>query len=319
MNIAYDAHTWNTAAPALASVPKIVAACIYAEASTSSSLSSSTIPAVRHLAGKSSEKLPRSSSLTAYDYPSVKSSLFATPFSAQFNYAAEAVSHTRNLTLLKREMGGPHFDLEAIWDEHTYYEFEVRDVPKTMATMVQEPYVNHIPTVSPLEHNLRRISLTQTLQMTGGIGRTRLTDFYANHFVFQNPADTELELISRTVGIDRVVDEFLYKFTHDAVIDWLCPGIPPTGKYVELPFTAVVNIRGDRLYHEHIAWDQAGLLRQLGILPDSLPLPAWLADGATGKALKLPVAGKEAAEKMRDKNAVESNELFQCGIVDGGS
>lgn len=72
-----------------------------------------------------------------------------------------------------------------------------------MATMVQEPYVNHVPT------------------LTGGIGRVKLTDFYRNHFIFNNPDDTALELVSRTVGIDRVIDEFIFNFTHDKVIDWL--------------------------------------------------------------------------------------------------
>lgn len=59
------------------------------------------------------------------------------------------------------------------------------------------------------------------MQLTGGIGRDRLSYFYQNHFVFNNPEDAELELISRTVGIDRVIDEFIYKFTHDTQIDWL--------------------------------------------------------------------------------------------------
>lgn len=57
--------------------------------------------------------------------------------------------------------------------------------------------------------------------MTGGIGRERLSNFYRTHFIFQNADDTELELISRTIGIDRVIDEFIYKCTHDKAIDWL--------------------------------------------------------------------------------------------------
>lgn len=93
-----------------------------------------------------------------------------------------------------------------------------------MNTMVAEPYVNHIPTVS--QRDRKRLRLTRILtcfiwQITGGIGRKALTEFYRDHFIFSNPKDTELELISRTVGIDRVVDEFIYKFTHDMVIDWL--------------------------------------------------------------------------------------------------
>lgn len=148
-----------------------------------------------------------------------------------------------------------------------------------------------------------------------------MTDFYTNHFVFSNPKDTELELISRTVGIDRVVDEFIYKFTHDMMVDWLFPGVPPTFKYVEIPMMAVVNIRGDRLYHEHITWDQGTALKQIGILPERLPLlvngsaaetnGAAATSGSTKFNVVLPVAGKDTVAKMRDKNSVESNQMFQ--------
>jgi len=172
-----------------------------------------------------------------------------------------------------------------------------------MSTMVQEPYVNHVPT------------------MTGGIGRSNLTTFYRNNFIFNNSDDTELELTSRTIGIDRVVDEFLFKFTHDKELDWLFPGVPPTHKYLELPLCAVVNIRGDRLYHEHIAWDQAGALKQLGLLPEFLPFPYPLPDGRTASPgqefyYQLPVAGIEAAEKMRDRGSVLSNQMFKYKIIE---
>ena len=216
------------------------------------------------------------------------------PFQPGFHYATEAVSHTRSLSFLKPRLHGPYFDLELLWDEHTYYEFADRSVAHTMSTMVQEPYVNHVPT------------------LTGGIGRASLTAFYRDHFIFSNAPDTVLELVSRTVGIDRVVDEFVFRFTHDRVIDWMLPGVPPTGRTVEVPFTAVVNVRGDRLYHEHIAWDQASVLAQLGLLPDHLPFPyaveGWAAD--TPLEYRLPVAGVESAAKMREKNAVASNAMF---------
>jgi carboxymethylenebutenolidase len=154
---------WNKLAPSLSSTPSIVGAVIYGNASSPSSIATSSIPSVHHLAGKAKDKLQRSADFTAYDYPSIDSHLFATPFQKSFNYSTESVSHTRSLTFLKKLMDGPFFDLEAIWDEHTYYEFGDRSVEQTMATMVQEPYVNHIPTVSttslpsPLQHkdNLR--------------------------------------------------------------------------------------------------------------------------------------------------------------------
>lgn len=93
------------------------------------------------------------------------------------------------------------------------------------------------------------------------------------------------------------------------------PGIPPTHKHVRIPFTSIVNIRGDRLYHEHIAWDQSTVLRQLSLLPEWLPFPYPLADGrmpAKGKRFeyRVPTAGVETAMKAADEGSVRSNELM---------
>jgi carboxymethylenebutenolidase len=102
--------------------------------------------------------------------------------------------------------------------------------------------------------------------------------------------------------------------------------VPPTYKKVEIPFTAVVNIRGDRLYHEHIAWDQASVLRQLGLLPEYLPFPYPVPEGMTpvaagaaagnkkGFEYRLPVAGVETAQKMRDRNSGLSNGMFEFKV-----
>ncbi|KAI4753572.1 hypothetical protein E4T52_14283 [Aureobasidium sp. EXF-3400] len=234
-----------------------------------------------------------------YYYPNV-SPFFVLPAHKSFQASSASVSHTRTLNFLKPILGGPYFDLEEIWEEHCLYEFGERAVDKTMSTMVQEPYVNHIPT------------------LTGGIGRAKLTDFYRNHFVFSNPEDTALELVSRTVGIDRVIDEFVFSFTHDREIDWLLPGVPPTGKKCRLPFTSIVNVRGDRLYHEHIAWDQATALVQLGLLPKYLPF-AYPIEGKTavpGKHFeyRVPAAGVETAEKLVNESAVESNLMLGFAI-----
>jgi carboxymethylenebutenolidase len=138
-----------------------------------------------------------------YRYPEVTSTSFILPTHKDFSPSSATVAHTRCLEFLKKKLDGPWFDLEEIWEEHTRLEFEARSVEDTMDTMVQEPYVNHIPT------------------LTGGIGREELSHFYANHFIFNNPDDTALELVSRTLGIDRVVDEFIMSFTHDRMVDWL--------------------------------------------------------------------------------------------------
>ncbi|OAQ65406.2 lea domain-containing protein [Pochonia chlamydosporia 170] len=293
---AYKPEVWNRVVPVLHQFEQIVGAVVYSHSGFKDELATPSIPVLQHIAGKASGPSKRSDALTVYHYSSVAPE-FAVPFQPDFHYNSESLSHTRNLKFLKPLMDGPYFDLETIWDEHTYYEFADRSVEHTMSTMVAEPYVNHVPT------------------LTGGIGRERLTTFYRDNFIFNNSADTDLELISRTVGIDRVIDEFIFKTTHDQEVDWLLPGVPPTNRKLEIPFTAVVNIRGDRLYHEHISWDQGTALRQLGLLPEYLPFPYALPDGRTpapGKKFeyKVPVLGLETVEKMRDKNSVESNELF---------
>jgi carboxymethylenebutenolidase len=170
-------------------------------------------------------------------------------------------------------MGNP--DLVALWEAHCRYEFETRDVDATMATMVAAPYVNHIPT------------------MTGGVGHDQLKRFYKYHFVGVNPPDFRLAPISRTVGASCIVDEFIMHFTHTKEMDWMLPGVAPTGRTVEIPTVAIVQFEGDKLVHEHIYWDQASVLVQIGLLD-----PAGL-----------PVAGVETARKVCDRTR-PSNELM---------
>lgn len=298
--VAYDPSAWNLAAQHLGQIPSMAAVVIYTDADQAQSLASATVPTIHHITGNATTI--RSESLTSYQYPGATGGhAFATPFQPAFDYTADAFSHTRSLTLLKRHMAGPYFDLEQIWEEHCHYEFVDRSTEHTMSTMVQSPYVNHVPT------------------LTGGVGREPLSSFYRSHFIFSNASDTELELVSRSVAIDRVIDEFIVKCTHNLEIDWLIPGIPPTGKKLQIPFTAVVNIRGDRLFHEHISWDQGTVLRQLGLLPEYLPFPYPMPDGRTpapGKRFeyRLPVAGVETADKMRDRNAVPSNEMLKFSV-----
>ncbi|KXJ90057.1 hypothetical protein Micbo1qcDRAFT_234724 [Microdochium bolleyi] len=302
--IAYTPQLWNKIAPQLKSSPTVLGAAVYGDLSSAPTLAASPVPFVQHLAGKATDLPPRTAQLTAHDYETVTSALFATPFQEHWNYAAESVSHSRNLTFFKKLLGGPYFDLEALWDEHTYYEFENRSLECTMGTMVQEPYVNHVPT------------------LTGGIGRQELTAFYRDHFIFKNPDDIETVLLSRSMGIDRVIDEQLFKCTHNTQIDWLAPGIPPTGKKLNVAMVAVVNIRGDRLYHEHIWWDQGTVLAQLGLMPEHLPFPTpagGLSNGHAalqGKKLeyRVPVAGDETARKLEIKESVKSNEMFAFDV-----
>ncbi|EXJ89904.1 carboxymethylenebutenolidase [Capronia epimyces CBS 606.96] len=307
--IVFDSSIWSKYLNRAVLDPKVKAVVVYGSrdtASASTSAIETSVPCLQHLAGagqgEATDKEPTPGRTDdhgskIYTYPTAKSGRFALPRLQEFDGVNESISHTRNLGFLKKYIRGADFDIEAVWEEHTYFEFAARSVPKTMGTMVQEPYVNHIPT------------------MTGGIGRERLTNFYRYHFIFNNPDDTELVTVSRTIGIDRICDEFIFKFTHDREIDWLIPGIPPTGRKVEVPFTSVVCVRGDRLYHEHIAWDQASVLVQLGLMPEYLPFPYPLPDGTrpgAGKRFeyRVPTAGIETSLKMLDRNGVSSNSML---------
>src|SRR5262245_40831010 len=166
--------------------------------------------------------------------------------------------------------------LAHLWDEHIKDEFVTRNTEATLNTMVDDAYVNHIPV------------------MTGGVGRQELREFYSQRFIPQMPPDTELTPISRTIGEDRLVDEMVFKFTHTIAMDWMLPGISPTGKRVEVPLVVIVHFRADKLAHEHIYWDQASVLVQLGLLDPRM----------------LPVAGIDSARKVLDP-ALPSNTLIQ--------
>jgi len=130
--------------------------------------------------------------------------------------------------LVHKQVRKRHYNLGAIFDKHIKYEFEQHDVDATMKTMVRQPYVHHVPT------------------LTGGVGYDEVYDFYKNHFVDKMPDDIKIEHISRTVGKDQVVDELILKFTHDKQIDYMLPGIAPTGKYVELPHVVIMKFSNDK-------------------------------------------------------------------------
>ena len=146
-------------------------------------------------------------------------------------------------------------DLGAVFDSHIASEFAERDLDATMRTMVPDPYVHCVPV------------------MTGGVGGQEVRRFYSEHFINQIPKDATVTPISRTVGKDQVVDEFIVSFTHDTQWDYLLPGIPPTGKRVELPHVVVMKFENGKVAHEHVWWDQASLLVQVGLLcPTNLPV-----------------------------------------------
>jgi carboxymethylenebutenolidase len=157
-------------------------------------------------------------------------------------------------------------EMIARWDEHISYEFSTRDVSSTIATMVEDAYVNHVPV------------------MTGGYGHEALRRFYKEDFISPMPADTSIQLVSRTLGQDQLVDEIIFSFTHTEEMPWMLPGVPPTHRHVDIPLVVVVGFRDGKLAHERIYWDQASVLKQIGLLMDP----------------SLPVFGAETANKLLD-------------------
>lgn len=135
------------AAAGVSKAPSIAGAVIYGNSRNGQGLPSTALPVLRHLPGRRASSDQGTNRGAEFYYTAATSHLFATPFTEEFDYWAESLSHTRNLSFLKPLMGGPYFDLEKIWDEHTFYEFTDRSVEHTMSTMVSQPYVNHVPTV----------------------------------------------------------------------------------------------------------------------------------------------------------------------------
>jgi carboxymethylenebutenolidase len=157
-------------------------------------------------------------------------------------------------------------DLSRLWEEHTSHEFATRDTEATLATMVDDAYVNHVPV------------------LTGGFGKPALRDFYSREFIPAMPPDTTLTPVSRTVGENQLVEEMIFSFTHTQEMPWMLPGVAPTNRRVEIPLVAIVRFRDGKLAHEHIYWDQASVLKQIGLLTDD----------------SLPIRGAETARKVLD-------------------
>jgi len=155
-----------------------------------------------------------------------------------------------------------------LFERHMGAELE-GDLDTTMATMSDNPHLNHVPVLA------------------GGVGREGVRDFYANHLVGKFfPPDVEFHSVSRTVGTDQLVDELVITFTHTTEIDWLLPGVAPTGKPVEMAVAVIVGIKDGKITHEHIYWDQASVLVQVGLLDPK----------------GLPVGGAEVARKVANPN-----------------
>jgi carboxymethylenebutenolidase len=178
--------------------------------------------------------------------------------------------HSHNLTPKQQAM-------VEVWERHLAAEFKDKDADATMATMSSDPFVNHVPV------------------MTGDVGFSKVRRFYGTYFIPHHPPDTALVPVARTVGEDRLVDEVILKFTHTIEMPWILPGVPPTGKRVEIAVIAVIQFKDGKVAGERIYWDQASVLAQIGLIDAS----------------RLPVTGIEASRKVLDPAQEPSNRLIE--------
>jgi len=136
----------------------------------------------------------------------------------------------------------------AAWQQHTYAEFGLKDPEAALASMTEDPYVLNIPSG------------------TGAVGRAAVHQFYADQMLPNLPPDLELVSLSRIFGDDRIVEEFVIRFTHTLKMDWMLPGVSVTNRKVEFVLVGIVGFQGGKVASEHLLWDQATVLYQLGIL-----------------------------------------------------
>jgi len=146
-----------------------------------------------------------------------------------------------------------------LWHRHVLAEFVTKNVEDALETMTQDAHVLLIPV------------------LTGGVGKDEVRKFYSHHFIPQMPPDMESILVSQTIGDDRLVEEAIYKFTHSMAMEWMLPGIAPTGKRIEVAVVGIIHFREDKIAHEHLYWDQASVLVQLGLLDADTPAVAGVA------------------------------------------
>ena len=138
--------------------------------------------------------------------------------------------------------------LEQRWADHLKGEFESKDVEATLATMVEDASVNHMPV------------------NTGGKGKDALRRFYRDDFIPSWPEDLEMLPVNRVIGEEQLVDELRLSFTHTKPMPWFLPNIAPTLRKVAVEVVVIVQFRGDKVACERIYWDHANVLRQVGLL-----------------------------------------------------
>jgi len=135
-----------------------------------------------------------------------------------------------------------------LWEQHITGEFVTKDENLSLSTMVEDASVMHMPTRS------------------GGKGKAELRPYYRDMFIPSIPSEWEHTVTNRVMTEDTIVEEAKVRLVHSKQMDWFLPGIPPTGKTIEMELVIVIQFRDGKMAAERIYWDQAAVLRQIGKL-----------------------------------------------------
>jgi hypothetical protein len=152
-------------------------------------------------------------------------------------------------------------------------------------------------------HKNPAVTIAPTVK--GGVGAKAVRKFYETEFIPALPPSMRLRLLSRTVGADRLVDELHVMFDHTVEMPWMLPGVAPTYKKVEIIIVCIVSLKAERLFTEHMYWDQASVLMQVGLLD-----PKLVPGGVKG-VTSLPVSGREAARRILGEHPARGEEYHQ--------
>ncbi|KAL5117942.1 hypothetical protein ACEQ8H_004087 [Pleosporales sp. CAS-2024a] len=208
----------------------------------------------------------------------------------EYDAVADAIAWSRSLSMVRRGFGA-EVDLEKVWDQNEEEKYRGKHLEKLLETYAKEPtpYVNFTPT------------------MIGGHGPQELRRFYRDFFLKEAPPSLHMRLISRTIGVDKIVDELYIQFKHTCHTPWVLPGVAPTNQKVEIVVVSIVAFRAGKVWSERIYWDQASVLFQVGLL-DPEEVPKEFKDQGLEM---LPVSGSEAARKVMDVESEDANDMLE--------
>lgn len=253
----------------------------------------SQLQVVVHVAGLSqASPPPQMCEWKCYQYERCSMG-FADPSAKNYSQVEADLAWSRSLAYVRKGFKNP-VDPEPLVEEAWRAKYEI-DVPEQ----------GSLALVKNMSQNSPHVSIFPTLE--GGVGRKKLQEFYQEFFIPSLVEDFDIRLVSRTVGVDRVVDEMIVSFTHSDEVDWILPGVAPTDKHVEIPVVSIVALRGGKLISEHMYWDQASVLVQVGLLDPKMVPKKVKNDGLK----RLPAVGAEAAKLLAEPSQERYNGLLK--------